>query len=474
MNNLNPTTAVILLLFVMIATAVAAYFLFVNWRWAEQKWKEEKSILVEGIISRSAMNSMITNYISKIGKDNMFSLIYIDIDRFSEIIQAFGEKESNKMIEKITKRIRQALPKEVKASRFENDIFVLFVPMEFDQSDAVEFARKVQEQINDSITLFGTTDVNLTSSISIAYYPMHGENTKSLLNSLRLANYTVKKTGGNAIRLYSEDMSETESEFLDYYYQIKNAIAKKEFLLYYHPIVDINTKELYGVEALLRWNHPEHGLLSPFKFINIMEQSGDIYWVGLWGLESLIKSYYEFKQAFPKSNLKFTFNISPKQLMNEALAVDFQRVLKKYKMNAENIILEIVEFALFDKHGVVLQNITQLKALGFQFAVDGFGLDYATLAKLETMPLDTIKLSKEFLNEEHSYVKSRFVTLLVEFAEKNQKTIISEGIENAQMLQTIAGYNIHIVQGFYFARPMSFENLKTYYKETDLSKMIQL
>src|SRR5690606_15140819 len=134
---------------------------------------------------------------------------------------------------------------------------------------------------------------------------------------------------------------------------IKNAIAKKEFLLYYHPIIDIKSKEVYGVEALLRWNHPEHGLLSTFKFINIMEQSGDIYWVGLWGLESLIKNYYEFKQAYPKSNIKFTFNISPKQLMNEALAVDFQRVLKKYKMNAENIVLEIVEFALFDKHNVV-------------------------------------------------------------------------------------------------------------------------
>ena len=235
-------------------------------------------------------------------------------------------------------------------------------------------------------------------------------------------------------------MSETEAEFLDYYYQIKNAIAKKEFLLYYHPIIDIKSKEVYGVEALLRWNHPEHGLLSPFKFINIMEQSGDIYWVGLWGLESLIKNYYEFKQAYPKSNIKFTFNISPKQLMNEALAVDFQRVLKKYKMNAENIVLEIVEFALFDKHNVVLQNITQLKALGFQFAVDGFGLDYATLAKLESMPLDTIKLSKEFLNEEHSYVKSRFVNLLVEFAEKNQKTIISEGIENEEMLGMVKGY----------------------------------
>ncbi len=142
-------------------------------------------------------------------------------------------------------------------------------------------------------------------------------------------------------------------------------------------------------------------------------------------------------------------------------------------MNPETIILEIAEFALFDKHEVVMQNISQLRLLGFQFAVDGFGLDYATLAKLETMPLDTIKLSKEFLNEEHSYVKSRFVNLLVEFANKNNKTIISEGIENREMLNAINDYGIDIVQGFYFARPMSFDSFKIYFKETDISNFLK-
>lgn len=473
MNDINPTTAVIIFLFILFATGVVAYFLFISVRETERRWKEERSIMVEGVISKSAMNSLLASYISKIGKDAMFSIIYADLDRFSEITQAFGDKESKKIMDKLTKRIRSVLPKDCKASLYEKDIYIIFIPIDYDQSDTHEIARRIQEQINESITLFGSTEINLTASISIAYFPMHGETTKQLINSLKLANYTVKKTGGNAIRLYNEDMSQTEGEFLDYYYQIKNAISKKEFLLYYHPIVDTKKEQVYGVEALLRWNHPEHGLLSPFKFINIMEQSGDIYWVGLWGLESLIKSYYEFKQVYPKADIKFTFNISPKQLLNESLAVDFQRILKKYKMNAETIILEIAEFALFDKHEVVMQNISQLRLLGFQFAVDGFGLDYATLAKLETMPLDTIKLSKEFLNEEHSYVKSRFVNLLVEFANKNNKTIISEGIENREMLNAINDYGIDIVQGFYFARPMSFDSFKIYFKETDISNFLK-
>lgn len=473
MNDINPTTAVIIFLFILFATGVVAYFLFISVRETERRWKEERSIMIEGVISKSAMNSLLASYISKIGKDAMFSIIYADLDRFSEITQAFGDKESKKIMDKLTKRIRSVLPKDCKASLYEKDIYIIFIPIDYDQSDTHEIARRIQEQINESITLFGSTEINLTASISIAYFPMHGETTKQLINSLKLANYTVKKTGGNAIRLYNEDMSQTEGEFLDYYYQIKNAISKKEFLLYYHPIVDTKKEQVYGVEALLRWNHPEHGLLSPFKFINIMEQSGDIYWVGLWGLESLIKSYYEFKQVYPKADIKFTFNISPKQLLNESLAVDFQRILKKYKMNAETIILEIAEFALFDKHEVVMQNISQLRLLGFQFAVDGFGLDYATLAKLETMPLDTIKLSKEFLNEEHSYVKSRFVNLLVEFANKNNKTIISEGIENREMLNAINDYGIDIVQGFYFARPMSFDSFKIYFKETDISNFLK-
>ena len=216
----------------------------------------------------------------------------------------------------------------------------------------------------------------------------------------------------SGLKIYSDEISQTEGEYLEYYHQIKRAISKQEFVFYYHPIIDLEKNNIFGAEALIRWQHPEHGLLSPNRFINIMEQSGDINWVGLWGLETLIKSFFLFRQAHPNSNMKFSMNVSSKQLISESIALDFQKLIKKYKINPANIILEFEEFSLFEKHKTVIDNIKKLHDLGFKIAIDGFGVDFATITQLKKMPVDVIKLSKEFLESEQTYTVSRFTKIL--------------------------------------------------------------
>jgi len=196
--------------------------------------------------------------------------------------------------------------------------------------------------------------------------------------------------------------------------------------------------------------------------MNIMEQSGDVHWIGLWGLETLIKTYQELKQEFPKKEIKFSMNLSPKQLMSETLPNDFQKILKKYRMNADSIILEIIEFAVFEKQETIFKNLRKLKEMGFQLAIDGFGLDYNTLSKVEELDIDIIKLDNEFLKEEESYMKAKFASLLVEFAKKNNYTVICEVIESKEMADEARTYNINIMQGFYFSKPLSAEGLRGY------------
>jgi EAL domain-containing protein (putative c-di-GMP-specific phosphodiesterase class I) len=262
--------------------------------------------------------------------------------------------------------------------------------------------------------------------------------------------------------VYNDEMSDQGGEHVEYYYQIKHAIQHKEFQLFYHPMINVKTNNLYGVEALIRWNHPEHGLLSPFKFLGIMEQSGDINWIGLWGIETLIKTYQELKQEFPKREILFSMNLSPKQLMNDSLPMDFQKILKKYRMSADSIILEIIEFAVFDKQINIFKNLKKLKELGFKIAIDGFGLDYATLSRVEELDIDIIKLDNEFLKEEESYMKAKFASLLVEFAKRNKYEVVCEVIESKEMLDEAKKYNIDIMQGFYFSKPLSAEALRGY------------
>ncbi len=460
--QVSDQATIILSIIAILVMLGAIFFLARSYFKERARIQEEKAFLIEGVLTRAEMTSIITSHIARMGKDGQFSLIYLDLDKFSDFINAFGATEAEKILEKIVKNIELALPKGVKLSRLQNDEFLIFLSMDYDRTEAVDLANKIKISMARPIKLFGDTTISATASIAVAFYPIHGATLKDLFNSLKLATYLIKKNGGNNIRVYSDEMNTEGGEHVEYYYQIKHAIQHKEFQLFYHPIINVKTNDIYGVESLIRWNHPEHGLLSPFKFLGIMEQSGDINWIGLWGLETVIKTFQELKQEFPKKDIKFSLNLSPKQLMNESLPMDFQKLLKKYRMNAENIVLEVIEFAVFDKPMQIHKTLADLKKMGFQIAIDGFGLDFSTLSRAQALDIDIIKLDNEFLKEEESYMKAKFAQLLVDFAQKNNYTVICEAIENKPMLDEAKKYNIHIMQGFYFTKPLSAEALRGY------------
>ena len=462
MNQLSDQFTIILSVIVLLLMLGLIYFLARSYFNERARIKEEKALTIEGVMTRQEITSIITSYIARAGKDGQFSLIYLDLDKFSDFVNAFGQTESEKILERIVKNMELVLPKGVKAARLQNDEFLIFLSMDYDRTEAVNLANKLKAAIARPIKLFGDTSINATASIAIAFYPIHGAQLKDLLNSLKLATYIIKKNGGNNIRVYSDEMDTEGGEHVEYYYQIKHAIQHKEFQLFYHPMINVKDQNIYGVEALIRWNHPEHGLLSPFKFLGIMEQSGDINWIGLWGLETCIKTYQELKQEFPKRDIHFSINLSPKQLMSDSLPMEFQKLLKKYRMNAEHIILEIIEFAVFDKPMQIQSNLATLKKMGFKIAIDGFGLDYQTLSKASNLDIDIIKLDNEFLKEEESYMKAKFASLLVEFAHKNDYLVICEAIEDHQMMEEAKKYGIDHMQGFYFTKPLSAEALRGY------------
>ncbi|MDL2292827.1 GGDEF domain-containing phosphodiesterase [Acholeplasma sp. OttesenSCG-928-E16] len=432
--------------------------------------KEEKKLRLEGILTIPEFTSFVSAYITKV--NSPFSLLYIDVDSFLEVGEAFGEDESYHTLEVLAKRIRQASPQNAKIGRFDTDTFVVFLNKDYDRLQILSLTNKIKEAISEPITIFEDTEISLTASIGIGFYPIHGETLKDLLKSLKLVNYTIKQNGGNAIKIYSaEDESEDLTSHMEYYYQIRSAIEQKQFQLYFQPIIDIENKKAYGVESLLRWNHPEHGVLAPNRFINIMEQSGDIYWVGLWGLETLIQAYYDFAKIEP--DIKVSFNLSPKQLVNSNIAKDFSKIIKKYRINASNIILEISQFGLFDRQLEVMDNLIQLKELGFSIAIDGFGFDFNNLTKVGNLKLDILKLDKNFLTEEDTQAKTRFMEALVDIADENQMTVISEEIGEVELYEKALSYRIRIMQGYYLCRPKPKDEIELYLTKKEYLDVIE-
>ena len=462
---------ILIAIFVVIITGVLSYLIFRSIKKERKKFREEAINYIDGLIQRNELIADVTTYISRSAAAE-FSLIYIDIDKFSNIIDAFGKDEANNILSKIAYTLVDNLPPRVEITRLQDDKFVAFARGEYRQNEVEEIAIKLLDAVSKPIKFFGDNEITVTASIGIALYPSHGLTYKDLINDAEIAVYLCKREGGNNFKFYSlENMNESAN--LAYYQQIKKGIKNKEFCLYYQPIIDTKNNTVYSIEGLLRWNHPEYGILSPFKFINIMEQTGDINWVGQWGLETLAKEQVYLSKKYPDYNILLSMNLSPKQLVSPTIVENFSLIMKKQKASTKNIILEIEEFTLFEKHPVIKQNIANLSKMGFKIAVDGFGLDYSTLAKLEAMPIDIVKVDNDFLeNENENFLKEKFVHILVDYTQKEEKHIVVEGIENEEMFDRAKEMNLDIMQGYLFAKPMDTEALDDYFANKEWNKVL--
>lgn len=462
--EITQSTTIVLFILTIIITLTFTFFLYSRVRRERIRYKEEKSISLDGLLSKSAITSQINTYLTRITTDVNFSLLLIDFDEYLTISDAFGKKETDRALEKVVFRIVQELPKRVQIASFGGTQFLVFMKSDYDRFQCIELAKNLLEIIRRPVKIYRETNVNFYASIGVCFYPKHGLKFKQLLNSLNIALHNAQRTGGNKYVIYSSNMNNT-GEKIEFHYEIKEAIEKKEFILNYQPIINIKDNDIYGVESFVRWNHPKHGILSPVQFLNIMEQSGEITWIGTWGLESLIKEYFDFLRLYPEKKLIFTMNVSPKQMMDDRIADEFGKIIRKYRMPAEQITLEVEDFSNFQKNNMIVQNIMRLRKLGFKIATNGINLDYSTLSTLDTMPIDMIKLDNHFFyQEKESFMKDKLADLIVDFVNKHQKIIIAEGVETLDMLESIKGYGIDLIQGYYFSKPIVSLELQDYIK----------
>lgn len=424
-----------------------------------RKYIEEKSAYIEGVLSKNEVRSNINLLISKSTEDTPFSLVLVDMDKFSQISNAFGDKASKQVIETMAQRFLKLLPFQTQLGRIDNDKFILVFRPDYEADEVYHVTEQLKEALETPIRISYDTETLVTASFAIAYYPRHGQNYKQLLDSLDVAVYTAKRNGGDKIVVYSDELGATESENRLYYEQVKAAINNKEFVLFYQPVASDVSQDFVGAEALLRWEHPTLGLLNPKDFINIMEQSGDIYWVGIWGLESMIGELNSIRIKVPSRDFSLSINLSIKQLMNDKLAQDFQTILRKYKISGKNIIIEVDEFILYNQHETIQSNIKKLRELGFRIAADGFAFDYNTLLKLSTLPLDVIKLDASFIEEDNAELMKNFVNLLMTYANKHNVEVIAYKVENLEIVNYFSELGIHKFQGYFVSAPVSENNL---------------
>ena len=446
----------------VLVTAALIILLFKTYKKTKEKYLNSIDSIANGSISKVDMTQKIERYLKQAGHFGSFSLIYIDLDNFSGLNDLLGRETADRILVEIANRILRILPNRCYLTRYVNDEYLIFIRDEYDREDLLNLSEDIEDEIEEPLQILHDDSITITSSIGIATYPTSGETLKELIDNLGLATYVSKRNGKGKATIYYAELGDQESSNLEYFNEIKQAIKNKEFVMYYHPIINTDKDEIYGFEGLLRWNHPKLGLLSPAKFINVLEQSGDIIWVGQWSLEQLIKQQIEFEKYNNKATI-VSLNLSTRELMDTGISESFIKIARQYKISPDRIVLEISEFSVYERMNQIKMNLLKLRDYGFKIAVDGFALDYQALSRIEHEPIDIIKLDREFLQDiENNFLKERFVTMLVDFADKNNRVLISEGVENDKMISYVKEQGIHYTQGYYYAKPMSGENAISY------------
>ena len=448
---LGSGVQILLTILVPILVAGAGVFLFFRIR-------RERNRFISGKYNKDALDKegfdeFLRKNFASANKNTHFTVFYIEINDAKPMIEVFGEKQYQAAVSALEDRLFKIFPRGTRFCNYEYDSIMVFTEADMAQKEISDISAFCLMEGHKSIHMMNHIKLDLDLNIGVCSYNAFSPNYDAFRQNLELALAASKRGGLNRFALYSSELIGSDTEEYKYYQEIKKAIEDKEFTLYYQPIYELQQRTLIGYETLLRWNHKTLGVLPPSKFLTIMEQSGDINWVGAWAFEEMLVAFSRHKEK-THDEIFFSMNLSPKQLMNPKLVEDLRRILKKYKVNANEICLEIEEFSLFDRVPQVSENIERLTQSGFKIAIDNFALETSSLTMLEKLHVYLVKLNKDFVEQsQDDFLIGGVVDALVRYAEKEGFRIVASGVEDEVTVGFLKGRRIDCGQGYFFGKP---------------------
>ncbi len=388
------------------------------------------------------------------------AVLFLDLDHFKKINDSLGHRVGDKVLQAVGARIRFRLRQEDIAARLGGDEFVVLIPEVGDAPDIAAanteyLAVELRELFREPFVV-GSHKLHLSASVGIALFPMEQEDPEDLLQQADVAMYRAKELGRDNVQLFLPSMQAAVDRRLEIERDLRWAIGNDELELYYQPQV-IACGQLVGAEALVRWNHPTRGLISPADFIGIAEESGLIYQLGDWVLRRACAQLADLGRA---SGLHLSVNISPKQFREDNFVERVRTILAETGAPPELLTLEITESLVIDDIEQTVQRMRVLKTLGLSFAMDDFGTGHSSLAYLKRLPLDTIKIDRSFvLDIESDPNDAVIVETIIVMSHHLGLDAIAEGVETHAALAFLRSKGCERFQGYLFGRPEPFDEL---------------
>ncbi|WP_175559365.1 putative bifunctional diguanylate cyclase/phosphodiesterase [Sediminibacillus albus] len=424
---------------------------------SEEKAMEERlSYMVNhhpltNLPNRNVLDKRLNKLIKE--DNDPFALLYLDLDKFKVINDSLGHKFGDKVLQVVAGKLQTAAPDNGLAVCMEGNEFVLLLDKYTSKKDVFRFAEHIIQLIESTMDIEGY-ELHIKASIGISFYPDNGSDKEQLLHNAHRALFHVKKSNDYSYHSYSSSngFSSFTSHFLEE--EMRAAIAREEFELHYQPKVG-TTGKLLGGEALIRWNHPKFGRVSPGEFIPFAEENHLINEIGDWVIQTVCRQLGEWRDKgfalYPIS-----INISPMRFMKKGLVELIEKNLDTFQIPAELIVLEITESTLLKNEKVVIKTLEKLGKLGIKIAIDDFGTGYASLTYLKEFQADILKIDQSFIRNlgNNRQKDNAIVSSICHMGKALGMTVVAEGVEEQEQLELLAEFFCDEIQGYLFSKPL--------------------
>ncbi|PHV26791.1 sensor domain-containing diguanylate cyclase [Janthinobacterium sp. BJB426] len=440
---------------------VTTHFIASSLDISERKASERQ---IEHMAHHDALTGLANRHVSKLRlaaaiaqarrSGEKVGVLFVDLDRFKHVNDALGHHVGDALLQSVSKRLLQLVREGDTVSRLGGDEFVVILN---GVGNAAAIAALLDTRLIPAMREPHQVEGNalyVSCSVGVAVYPDHGDDMDTLMRHADAAMYQAKSGGRDHARMFTPQMQEQQLQQLHLESDLRHAIERQELVLYYQPRIDAKSSCLNGVESLIRWQHPQHGLIAPDSFIPAAEESGLIVSIGAWVIREACRQQLAWREA-GAGDIAVSINLSAIQLKNGGLVATLREVLREFPVTPEQIEFELTESILMDNVDDTIATLHAIKALGFALSIDDFGTGYSSLNYLCRFPLDKLKIDMSFVQDIHGSPQNLAVTkTIIGLGHTLGLTVTAEGVESAADADVLRQAGCDELQGFYFARPM--------------------
>jgi len=415
-----------------------------------------------GLPNRTLFNQLLTYSLASSKRyKRQFALVFIAMDRFKHVNDSLGSDAGDKLLREMGDRLKQTVRSSDVVARLGGDEFVVLLEETGGQENVENVCRNLLQVVSMPMVISGR-ECSLTASLGVSLFPQDGVEEKSLLKNADMALNAAKEEGKNNVQFYNATRRNVTVENLAMEMALRHAIELEELSLQYQPKVQVTTGRVCGVEALLRWNNPDFGQVSPVDFIPLAEDSGLIIPIGRWVLREAMQQLQRWQLA-GLPTISMAVNLSPRQFRDPDLLPEICRLLEEMQLDPKLLEIEVTESTVMHDASKAMDVLMAISALGIHIAIDDFGTGYSSLSKLKTFPVNTLKIDRSFIRDIVNDEEDRILTqTIIKMGQTLGLAVVAEGVETNEQLALLKANGCDVIQGYLYSKPLTPDKLSQY------------